>query len=111
MKQVRPLEIAKASRGHVTRRAEDEGGRIPVTFDLKVAFDIVVSSFTLEDLSGQKFGLEGPVDLRDRAPTFLNRKTVEQDVTVERDITVEATVLENEQKTFSDLRIEKILTY
>ncbi len=111
VKQVRPLEIAKASRGHVTRRAEEEGGRIPVTFDVKVAFDIVVSSFTLEDFTSQKLGLKGPVDLRDRVPTFLNRQTVEQDVTVERNITVEASVLEDSQGKFSDLRIQKILTY
>jgi hypothetical protein len=117
IRAVRPVDIGKVSFGHVLgRHVQRDGRRRPVTFFVKVMFDIIVREFSLSSLS--LFGGGGPrirldvVDhpvpaqgLFDQTPA----QTVTDDIQVEREIIVEAWVIEDEKTgLLVDLEIEKI---
>ena len=110
--EVRPLEVMKAFKGSATQSANSEEGRVPITFTVKVALDITVSDFDADAFAGPRFPLGEAVNLRGRTfgPLLFARR-VERDTTIEREIVVEASVLQSQQGEYSDLRIEKILTY
>lgn len=105
----RPLGIASASRGHVTTDIPVEEGRVPITFDVNVAFDVVLSSFSLLTLLGPTYPLKAPVDL-EKVRREWKPETLQSERSVERAITLLGSVRE-EQGVLSDLRIEKALVY
>ncbi len=123
VRQVRALEITRVSHGHVLRgRRGREGQRRPVTFFVKVAFDITVRQFPISSLfsGGPKIRLDA-VDqpavqslftLASTGSTAAATNEVSVDITVEREIAVEAWLTEDE-KTGEPvgLDIEKIATW
>ena len=116
IRAVRPVDIGNVSFGHVLGgRVDRDGRRRPVTFFVKVMFDITVRQFSLSSLSlfgsGPKIRLDvvdHPVPaqgLFDQTPA----QTVTDDIQVEREIIVEAWVIEHEKTgLLVGLEIEKI---
>ncbi len=117
VRPARPLEITRVSRGHVLGAHRKEGKRTPVTFYVKVAFDVTVNEYPVPNLlgGGPRFRLADAVDLRGQvqvtAPIFPFAATRERDLTVEREIAVQAWVIEDERRTYVSLEIEKIQTW
>ena len=117
VRQVRPIGITRVSHGHVLRgRHGREGQRGPVTFSVKVAFDITVGQIPFTQLlsSGPRVRLDA-VDQPVSSQVFLTSDMPQQvstDMTVEREIVVEAWVTEDERTGgLVGLDIEKITTW
>jgi len=111
VRRARPLEIVRASRAYGTDSRGIPMGRIAVTFDVKVAFDVVTSSLGLGDLIGPRFPLSewGPESIREAPRSIMT--PVESEHTIERDITISATVRQDEGGHLSDLQVERIHAY
>jgi hypothetical protein len=125
VRAVRPVGITNISFGHVLQRSlKREGPRRPVTFFVKVAFDITVRQIplSLERLAGgggPKIRLDA-VDLPVATgggfsfADFLAppREEISADLRVEREIPVEAWVTEDEETgELVEVDIEKITTW
>jgi len=110
VREARPLEITRVSRGHVLGAHDKEGNRTPVTFYVKVAFDVTVSEYPLSNLlgGGPRFRLADAVDLRVPAVAPVLSGATERDLSVEREIAVEAWVVEDSKGTYVELEIAKI---
>jgi len=112
---VRPLEIGNVSLGHVLGgHVKRDGHRRPITFFVKVAFDITVREFPTASLFGDnnlKIRLD-VVDLAVPAQGLFGQapaEAVSRDMAVEREIIVEAWIHEDAQTDAPvDLEIDKI---
>lgn len=113
IRQVRPVEIARVSRGHVTGPFVKEGNRVPITFHVKIAFEVTVQTFSFADLmsGGPRFRLGEAVDLAVQQQMLSVPAPTEQEMTVEREITIEAWVVEGKNGVYEDLIIEKVLAW
>ena len=108
VRQIRPLEITRVSRGHLLGSFKKEDGRVPVTFSVKVAFDVTVNTYSFAHLMSG-----GPrVRFRDAAitsrPSDAPAELLEHDMTIEREISIEAWVTQDAAGKYEDLAIEKI---
>lgn len=113
VRQVRPVEITRVSRGHIQGPFSRQDGRVPVTFYVKVAFDLSIRTFSLAELSsgGSRFRLAEAVDLRVPPPGLLPvPERMVEDITVEREIPVQAWVVEGEGD-YVGLIIEEVSTW
>ncbi len=108
VRQIRPLEITSVSRGHVGGPYGKENGRVPVTFSVKVAFDITANNWSFANLlsSGPRIRL-GDATVTAR-PSDAPAELVEQDLSLEREISIEGWVTQNAAGKYEDLVIEKI---
>lgn len=115
VRQVRPVEITRVSRGHVLGPFAKEDGRVPVTFYVKVAFDLSVRIPSLGPLfgGGPRFRLADAVDLPVPRSDFLSllSETAVEDITVEREIPVKAWIAQDAGGNYVDLRIEEVSTW
>ncbi len=112
IRQVRPVEITRVSRGHVLGPHATKDGRVPVTFYVKVAFDISVRVPSLGQLfgGGPRIRLADAVDLPVPRSDFFSLPVSEaavEDITVEREIPVKAWVVEDAGGKYVGLKIEE----
>jgi hypothetical protein len=117
VRRVEPLEITAASRGHVLGEFVKKDGRVPITFEVKVAFDITIGGTVvrLSDLlsareAGPRIRLSGERIPDPDSPLFWQQPVPTSDITITRTITVEAWVTEKPGGGYSDLTIEKVST-
>ena len=110
VRQARPLEITRVSRGHILGAHDKEGKRTPVTFYVKVAFDVTVSEYALSNIlgGGPRFRLADAVDLRVPITAPVLSGATERELSIEREIPVEAWIAEDEKETYVELEIAKI---
>lgn len=113
IRQVRPLEITRVSRGHALGSHAKRDGRVPVTFYVKVAFDLSVRMPSLGQLfgGGPRFRLADAVELPVSRTGFLSLPVSEaavEEITVEREIPVKAWVGEDAAGKYVDLIIEEV---
>lgn len=113
IRRVTPVEITRVSRGHVLGPTQREGNRVPVTFYVKVAFDLSVRYYPLSSVlggSGPRFRLADAVDLPVGPSSFITHPGTVEDTTVDREIAIQAWV-EEAGGQFSELIIEKIAAW
>jgi hypothetical protein len=117
VRQIRPVEITRVSVGHVLGEMESKKGHVPITFQVKIAFDITATGVnSLRNMLDALTGGRGPrVRLSGEGPSeFVTTVSwtppASEDLTVEREITLEGWVIE-QARAYSDLTIDKISTW
>lgn len=120
VRQVRPMGITQVSRGHVLGSRHKVGNRVPITFYVKVAFDVMEREIPVSPLFGGSppaipldaidytvppmRGLPGLSAFAPAAPVLVDK-------TYEREIGVEAWLTEDKNGHFARLDIEKVSTW